>query len=275
MTVSAEPFDVLIPARLSSTRLPNKALADIAGEPMIVRVARCARASRAERVVVATDDASIHAAVLAAGFEALMTRADHRCGTDRLAEAAEQLALAPTRIVVNVQGDEPQMPPELIDRVAHCLAEHDDCVMATAAHPIDDPRDWFNSNVVKVVTDCAGFALYFSRAPIPFARDTLRLGVTESLAAELRLDGQTIPSAASQFGLPARHIGIYAYRAAFLRQFPELASSPLERIESLEQLRVLWHGYSIAVASVDTAPPAGVDTAEDLVRVRRALQAGR
>jgi 3-deoxy-manno-octulosonate cytidylyltransferase (CMP-KDO synthetase) len=245
-------FTVVIPARMASSRLPNKPLADIAGLPMVVRVARQARLSSATRVLVATDHEAVLAACAAHDIEAVMTRADHASGTDRLAEVAEQLGLADDAVLVNVQGDEPLIDPTLIDCLAALLADGA-LPMATLAHPIHDAADMFNPNVVKAVIDRAGRALYFSRAPIPFARDAF---------AERR---DVLPD-----GLPVlRHIGMYAYRSGFLKTYTALAPAPLEIFESLEQLRALWYGYPIAVAVVDEAPAAGVDTAEDLARVRQ------
>jgi 3-deoxy-manno-octulosonate cytidylyltransferase (CMP-KDO synthetase) len=250
------PFVVLVPARLASTRLPNKPLADIAGVPMVVRVASRAALSHAERVVVAADDARIVAACMQHGVQALLTRTDHASGSDRLAEACDLLGLPDDTLVVNVQGDEPLIDPALIDACATLLAERSDCVMSTAAHAIDNVSDLLNPNVVKLVTDAADRALYFSRAPLPWWRDGNAQGVTR------------LPQPA-----PLRHIGLYAYRAGFLRRFPTLAASPLEQIEALEQLRVLWHGERIAVHRATRAPAAGVDTPEDLERVRRLLAA--
>ena len=244
-------FTVIIPARLASTRLPNKPLADLGGKPMVVRVAERARESGAGRIIVATDHPDILGACEAHGIEACMTRADHSSGTDRIAEVAHKLGLAPGEVVVNLQGDEPLIDPALL---AACAARiRDDVPMATVAHPIHEVADVFNPNVVKVVLDKAGRALYFSRATIPWHRDAF---------------------AASQASLPAgyaplRHVGLYAYSNAFLQAYPALESSPLETIEALEQLRVLWHGYPIAVHVTDSAPPAGVDTPDDLERVRR------
>jgi len=244
-------YTAIIPARFASTRLPGKPLADIGGKPMVVRVAERARAAGATRVVVATDDARIVAAVEAQGFEACLTRGDHPTGTDRIAEAAQQLRLADETIVVNVQGDEPLLAPELIRAMAALLAARRDAAIATACHPITDPAEAWNPNVVKVVRDAQGYALYFSRATIPWAR--------EAFAA-----GRALPE-----GLPLyRHYGLYAYRVAFLRAFPGLAASPLERFEVLEQLRALWHGYRIAVEVTTGTPAPGVDTPEDLQRVR-------
>ena len=245
-------FTVLVPARLASTRLPNKPLADIAGLPMIVRVARNAARSAASRVVVAADHASIVTACTVHGVDALLTRSDHATGSDRLAEACELLRLDGVDLVVNVQGDEPLLDPQMIDACAALLAQHPDCVMSTAAHAIDEADELDNPNVVKVVLDAAGRALYFSRAPIPWARDARASGASPIAAAEA----------------PLRHIGLYAYQAGFLRRFPTLAASPLEHIEALEQLRVLWHGERIAVHVSDSRPGPGVDTPEDLARVR-------
>lgn len=243
-------FTVIIPARLASTRLPNKPLADLAGLPMIVRVAQRAAGSGAAQVVVATDAPEVAAACAAHGVRALMTRADHPSGSDRLAEAVEQLGLADEATVINVQGDEPLIAPAMIDACAATLAAQPDCVMATVAHALTDPSEFANPNVVKLVTDQAGRALYFSRAPIAWWRD-----------------------GAGQPNQALRHVGLYAYRAGFLRRFPTLAVSPLEQIESLEQLRVLWHGERIAVHVSAERPGPGVDTPEDLERVRRLLQA--
>ena len=248
-------FVVIVPARLASTRLPRKPLADIGGVPMVVRVARAAAASGADRVAVAADSPEIVDACSAHGVEALLTRADHASGTDRLAEAVEHLGLADDALVVNVQGDEPLMPAAVVRRVAEALAERTDCAIATACHPLHDAAEFFSPNVVKVVTDANGRALYFSRAPIPWSRD--------AFAA----DRDRLPP-----GLPARrHVGLYAYRAGFLRRFPRLPPAPLEQHESLEQLRALAHGFGIAVIELPEALPPGVDTPEDLERVRALL----
>jgi 3-deoxy-manno-octulosonate cytidylyltransferase (CMP-KDO synthetase) len=250
------PFTVLIPARFASTRLAGKALADLCGKPMIVRVAERARESGAQRVCVATDDTRISAEVERAGFEVVMTGSGHETGTDRLVEAAARLGLPEHALVVNVQGDEPLIEPELIGAVAGLLAASPEAAISTACHAISDVRELFNPNVVKVVLDANGYARYFSRAPIPYARDAFAKGVPESVP----------------HGLPCyRHVGIYAYRASFLARYPKLAPSPLERFEALEQLRALWHGFGIVVAVRADAPHAGVDTPEDLERVRRAL----
>jgi 3-deoxy-manno-octulosonate cytidylyltransferase (CMP-KDO synthetase) len=249
-------FTVLIPARLASSRLPNKPLADIAGRPMVVHVAERARRSGADRVVVAADDASIVAACERHGVDAVLTAATHPSGTDRLAEASRLLGLADEHVVVNVQGDEPLIDPALIDAVAQLLQERPEAAMATAAHPLHDVADFLNPNVVKVVPDARGLALYFSRAPIAWWRDGFADGVTR------------LPEPA-----PLRHIGLYAYRVGFLRQFPSLAQAPIEELEALEQLRAMWHGHRIAVHVTPHAPGAGVDTPDDLERVRRLLAA--
>lgn len=246
------PFKVVIPARHASSRLPGKPLADIAGKPMVVRVAERAVQSGATEVIVATDHEDVRAAVERHGFAAMMTRLDHASGTDRLAEVAERLGWDDDIIVVNVQGDEPLIEPALIGQVAAELTRDADAAVATACHPIFDAEEFFNPNVVKVVCDVRSHALYFSRAPIPWPRD--------AFAA----DRTTLPDA-----LPAqRHIGIYAYRCSFLRRYGALSPSPLEDFEALEQLRVLWHGFRIRVATVAHAPEAGVDTPEDLERIR-------
>jgi 3-deoxy-manno-octulosonate cytidylyltransferase (CMP-KDO synthetase) len=245
-------FSVVIPARLASTRLPGKPLADIGGLPMVVRVARRAAAAGAERVVVAGDDPSIVAACAEHGVQALLTRSDHASGSDRLAEAATLLGLDGDAVIVNVQGDEPLIDPALVARCAALLAEQPGCVMATAAHPLSTLADYLNPNIVKVVLDAAGRALYFSRAPLPWRRDGAADG------------SPTLPSDPA----PLRHIGLYAYRAGFLRRFPALPPAPIEHTEALEQLRVLWHGERIAVHVTLDDPGAGVDTPEDLARVR-------
>jgi 3-deoxy-manno-octulosonate cytidylyltransferase (CMP-KDO synthetase) len=243
-------FVVIIPARLASTRLPNKPLADLGGKPMVVRVAERARESGAERIVVATDHPDILAACAAHGVEACMTRADHPSGTDRIAEVARTLGLPDDAVVVNLQGDEPLIDPALL---AACAAQISAAVpMATCAHPLHDVADAFNPNVVKVVLDKNGRALYFSRATIPWHRD----GFAQSK--------DSLPAGY----VPLRHIGLYAYSNAFLQEYPQLSASPLEAIEALEQLRVLWHGVAIAVHVTDSAPAAGVDTPEDLARVQ-------
>jgi 3-deoxy-manno-octulosonate cytidylyltransferase (CMP-KDO synthetase) len=245
-------FTVLVPARYRSTRLPGKPLADIAGKPMVVRVAERARASGADRVVIATDDERIVEAVRSHGCDAVMTRDDHATGTDRLAEAAVALGLGDDQIVVNVQGDEPLLDPALMREVAGALALRDDAAIATACHPIEDAAEAFNPNVVKVVLDRRGDALYFSRATIPWARDAFAAST------------QAIPPSLPLY----RHYGLYAYRVTFLRSYPTLPPAPIERFEALEQLRALWHGYRIVVRVTRGTPAPGVDTPEDLDRVR-------
>jgi 3-deoxy-manno-octulosonate cytidylyltransferase (CMP-KDO synthetase) len=251
-------FDVLIPARLASTRLPNKPLADIGGLPMIVRVARRAARSAARSVTVAADDAAIVAACAAHGVAAVLTGTHHPSGSDRLAEAARLLEMPASAIVVNVQGDEPMIDPALIDACAALLEQRTDCAMSTAAHPIASAADFANPNIVKVVLDAGGAALYFSRAPVPWPRD--RGGIFDPAAA---------PATP-----PLRHVGLYAYRVAFLQRYPTLAQSPLESIEQLEQLRVLWHGERIAVHVSHGAPGLGIDTPADLEAARALFAAG-
>jgi 3-deoxy-manno-octulosonate cytidylyltransferase (CMP-KDO synthetase) len=246
-------FTVLIPARLASTRLPDKPLADLAGVPMVVRVAQKALQSGASRVVVAADSPLIIAACEAAGVQAVLTRTDHPSGSDRLAEACELLGLGGDDIVVNVQGDEPLIDPALIDAVARLLAERPEASMSTAAHAIDSVEDFRNPNVVKVVLEASGLALYFSRAPIAWWRDGFAQGI-DRLPAAL---------------VPLRHVGIYGYRAGFLRLFPKLPQAPIEVVEALEQLRAVWHGHRIAVHVSEHAPGPGVDTPQDLERVRK------
>ena len=245
-------YTVLIPARLASTRLPGKPLADLAGKPMIVRVAERVAAAGANRVVVAADDDSILKACAAHGIQAVLTDVDHLSGSDRLAQACAILGLDGDDLVVNVQGDEPLIDPALVSRCAALLVARSDCVMSTVAHPIHDLADYLNPNVVKVVLDAQQRALLFSRAPLPCWRDA-PAGGTPALPLS--------PPA-------LRHVGLYGYRAGFLRRFPQLSPAPLERCEALEQLRVLWHGERIAVHVADEAGFAGVDTPEDLARVR-------
>lgn len=247
-------FTVLVPARLKSTRLPRKVLADLNGLPMVVRVAQRAALSNAARVVVAADDHEIVQACRAHAVDCVLTDPEHPTGSDRLAQACALLGLDGDDAVVNVQGDEPMIDPALIDACAALLAARPECVMSTAAHAIDHVDELLNPNVVKVVLDGSARALYFSRAPIPWWRDGHAQGVTQ------------LPQPA-----PLRHIGIYGYRASFLRRFPQLPASPLEAIESLEQLRVLWHGERIAVHVSESRPGPGIDTPEDLARVRQLL----
>ncbi|HRE14028.1 MAG TPA: 3-deoxy-manno-octulosonate cytidylyltransferase [Usitatibacteraceae bacterium] len=251
-------FKVVIPARMRSTRLPGKMLADLGGRPMVARVADRAAESGALEVVIATDHAEIADAVAALGYRVCTTSPSHPSGTDRLAEAADLLGLADDEIVVNVQGDEPLIDPRLVREVARELALRPKAAIATAAHPIGSAKAFFDPNVVKVVFDTDGFATYFSRAPIPYARD-----------AFAQSKGRLPPD------FPAfRHIGIYAYRVGFLRAYGKLSPTPAERFEALEQLRALGHGYRIALAFWTEPVEAGVDTPEDLARVRRVLADG-
>lgn len=248
-------FYVVIPARYSSTRLPGKPLLDIAGKPMVVHVADRARISGAVHTIIATDDVRIVEAAKQHGYYAMLTRADHVSGTDRIAEVASREGWQDDAIVVNVQGDEPLIAPELITEVALALANSTEAVMATACHRIDTHSDFINPNIVKVVLDKQGHALYFSRAPIPYPRDSF------AKVSELPTD------------MPVyRHIGIYAYRASFLKQYADLAPATIEHYESLEQLRVLYHGYKIAVAVTENAPATGVDTEADLAYVRSVMR---
>lgn len=262
-------FSVVIPARYASSRLPGKPLADIGGKPMVVRVAERAAQSGADEVVVAVDDARVRDVVERAGYRAVMTAIEHASGTDRLAEVANILGCADDDILVNVQGDEPLIDPAMIRECALCLTIHEQAAMATLAHPLHDLSEFLNPNVVKVVTDEKGYALYFSRAPIPWPRDALAAyDSTWALAhsgSESFRAGESLPADFSAL----RHIGLYAYRVEFLRTFTRLAPAPLERFEMLEQLRALWHGHRIAVAVTPVAPGSGVDTAEDLERVRK------
>jgi 3-deoxy-manno-octulosonate cytidylyltransferase (CMP-KDO synthetase) len=258
MTVLRSRFRVVVPARYASARLPGKPLADIAGRPMIVRVLEAASECGAASIEAATDDARVKEAVAAHGYVACMTRHDHASGTERIAEVAELRGWSDDEIVVNVQGDEPLIAPALIAAVAGALDADGEAAVATAAHPLASAEDFFNPNVVKVVCSAAGRALYFSRAPIPWARDAFageRSHLPDGMGA-------------------MRHIGIYAYRVGFLRRYGQLAPSPLEGVEALEQLRVLWHGFGIRVIGVAAAPEAGVDTPADLERVRKVF-AGR
>ena len=247
----SQAFTVIVPARLASTRLPFKPLADIHGLPMVVRVAQRAALSNASQVVVAADSIEIVQACQAHGVRAMLTQIDHPSGSDRLAEASALLGLGPREVVVNVQGDEPLINPELINQVAELLVQRPTASMSTAAHEIHELAEFTNPNVVKVVIDQAQLALYFSRAPIPWWRD----GFSKSI--------QSLPQPA-----PLRHIGIYAYRVGFLQSFPTLLPAPIETGEALEQLRALWHGHKIAVHITPEVPGPGVDTPEDLERVR-------
>jgi len=247
-------FKVVIPARYGSTRLPAKPLLDLGGKPMVVRVAERVRQSGADEIWVATDHEAVRDAAEAHGVAAMMTRSDHPTGTDRLAEVVARCGWSGDTLVVNVQGDEPLIDPAVIDQTARQLATSG-ADIATVAHPIEDAADFFNPNVVKVVCRADGDAAYFSRAPIPYARDHFaREG-----------GGETLPG-----GFPAcRHVGLYAYRAAFLKAYASLLPAPTEQFEALEQLRALWHGYRISVALVGTVPAPGVDTPEDAERMRK------
>lgn len=248
-------FRIVIPARHSSSRLPGKPLLDICGKPMVLRVLDRALEAGADEVWVATDHQGIADVVERAGGKVILTAADHASGTDRLAEVATRLGWVDDEVVVNVQGDEPLIPPQLISAAAAELGGDAGSAIATACHPLASAEEFFNPNVVKVVLDARGRALYFSRAPIPWARDAFAS------------DRTVLPA-----GLPVyRHIGLYAYRAGFLKRYSGLAPSPLEQWEALEQLRAMAHGFPIRVMVLDHAPPAGVDTAEDLERVRRAF----
>ena len=256
--MASTAFRIVIPARYASTRLPGKPLADLGGKPMIVRVLERVQAAGAAETLVATDHEGVRDAVQAAGGAVLMTRPDHPSGTDRLAEVAALRGWADEDVVVNVQGDEPLIDPAVVVAVARALAADAEAAIATAAHAIHDPAEVFSPNVVKVVCDAAGRALYFSRAPIPWARDAWGEG------------GRDLPPA-----LPVlRHVGLYAYRVGFLRRYASLEPSPLEHWEALEQLRALWHGHRIRVLELAQAPAAGVDTPQDLERVRAFFAAG-
>lgn len=248
-------FTVVIPARYASTRLPGKPLADIAGLPMVIRVMQRARQSGAATVCVATDDVRVYEVVREHGGDVLMTREDHVSGTDRLQEVAQKLGLADDHIIVNVQGDEPLIPPAVIDQVAHNLAAHSGCGVATLCEPIERREDLFNPNIVKVVADERGHALYFSRAPIPWHRDAF-----------------AVPGDALPAGQWWRHIGIYAYRAGFLNQFVGWPPARLELTESLEQLRAMANGIAIHVAPASESVPGGIDTVDDLERMRTLLR---
>jgi 3-deoxy-manno-octulosonate cytidylyltransferase (CMP-KDO synthetase) len=293
-------FHVVIPARFSSTRLPGKPMLLIGGKPMVVRVAEQAAQSGAQQIWIATDHQPIMAAMHEHGFKACMTKADHPSGTDRIAEVVLQHNWPDDTIVVNVQGDEPLIPPTLIRAVAQHLHDHPECAIATACHPIHDEASMRNPNIVKAVVDKDGNAMYFSRAPIPYPRDafmglsspTERDDCSSSLRGQREGDTEGIghPSASPLRGevgrgelatnvipLPAnmlvlRHIGIYAYRAGFLRAYSKLAPTAIEQIEALEQLRALWHGYKIGVTITRDAPPSGVDTEADLTLARKIFE---
>lgn len=245
-------FIAIVPARAASTRLPGKMLLDIHGLPLVVRTAKQAQRSSASQIIVATDDNTIQETVQAHGFQVMLTSADHPSGTDRLAEVVTALNLSDDTVVVNVQGDEPLIDPQLIDHVAQALIQHPEASIATCAYPISDAEKFFNPNVVKVVCDKQGFALYFSRAPIPWARD------------DFAKDKSQLPK--PDFAL--HHIGLYAYRVSFLKQYPQLSIGAHEKLESLEQLRALEHGHRIFVLKTAQAPLPGVDTADDLQNIR-------
>ncbi|ROS00281.1 3-deoxy-manno-octulosonate cytidylyltransferase (CMP-KDO synthetase) [Sinobacterium caligoides] len=245
-------FTVIIPSRYSSTRLPGKPLKDLAGQTMIERVYRQALRSEAERVVIATDDVRIEELAKNFGAEVCMTRADHESGTDRLQEAAAALGLSATDVVVNVQGDEPLIPPAIINQVAENLASHPASAMSTLSIAIDDAAEFYDPNCVKVIANVQGTALYFSRSPIPFPRDEKTGALPTAMIAQ-------------------RHIGIYGYRVGLLNDFVQWPVSPLEATEKLEQLRVMWHGHHIHVETACELPPAGIDTEADLLRVRHYL----
>ena len=248
------PFKIVIPARYASSRLPGKPLLELAGRPMLQHVHERAAESEAAEIIIATDDDRIEQAATAFGAKVCMTSARHESGTERLAEVAEQHAWDDDEIVVNLQGDEPLMPPHLIDQVAHDLSAHDDAVIATLAYPLEATLNEADPHVVKVVLDEGGYAMYFSRAPIPWHRDPHDTG---------RGIGGSNPV--------LHHLGLYAYRAGFLRHYSQLTPSPLEVYEKLEQLRALWHGLRIHVGIADEIPGPGVDTEADLQRVAAVL----
>ncbi len=268
-------FNVVIPARHASTRLPGKPLLPIAGKPMVVRVAEQAAKSGAQQIWIATDHHAIANVAHEYGFKVCITRDSHVSGTDRIAEVVETQGWHDNTIVVNVQGDEPLMPPELIRAVAQHLHDHPECAIATACHTLHDEASFMNPNIVKAVLDKDNNALYFSRAPIPYPRDAF-MGLSSSAGR----DGSPSAPSGGEVGrgalpseLPAlRHIGIYAYRAGFLKDYGQLWTTPIEQYESLEQLRALYHGYKIGVHIADAAPPCGVDTEQDLHAARAAFE---
>ena len=248
---------IIIPARYASTRLPGKPLLDVCGKPLLQRVYECALQSGAQQIIVATDDARIYDAVNGFGGTAFMTSSRHPSGTVRIAEVIGMLNLKPEEIVVNLQGDEPLMPPDLIKQTAETLIAHSAAAMATACHAITDYEAISNPNITKVVCDRDGYALYFSRAPIPWPRDMIGADNAAKLKQPLRA---------------LRHIGLYAYRAGFVSRYAAWPPCPLEQTEALEQLRVLWYGERIAVCEARQTPGPGVDTAADLARVREIFQ---
>ncbi|HUW26532.1 MAG TPA: 3-deoxy-manno-octulosonate cytidylyltransferase [Gallionella sp.] len=267
-------FHVVIPARHASTRLPGKSLLPIAGKPMVVRVAEQVAQSGAQQIWIATDHHAIANVVHEHGFKACLTRDSHTSGTERIAEVIEQHGWPDDTIVVNVQGDEPLIPPELIRAVAMHLHDHPECAIATACHAFHDEASLRNPNIVKAVLDKDGNALYFSRAPIPWPRDAFKASPSsEGQDNCLSLLGREVDGGELPQGFPAlRHIGIYAYRAGFLRAHAQLAPTVIEHIEALEQLRALYYGYKIGVVIADQAPPAGVDTEEDLRAAREIFE---
>ncbi len=250
-------YHVVIPARFASQRLPGKPLLDMAGKPMIQHVYERALESAATDAIIATDDQRIYDAAVGFGARVCMTSSDHSSGTDRIAEVVAHMGWPNEDLVVNLQGDEPLMPPQLLDQVAHSLVDHLEAVMSTLAVRLENEAQVFDPNIVKLVTDHHGMALYFSRAPIPWKRDNFDCSAT--------------PEPSWIEGL-YRHLGIYAYRVGFLRQYINWPQAPIEQMESLEQLRVLWHGARIAVSVADHMPPPGVDTQEDFDRVAAQLQ---
>ncbi|WP_062270604.1 3-deoxy-manno-octulosonate cytidylyltransferase [Endozoicomonas arenosclerae] len=260
MSASTAPFTVVIPARFSSSRLPGKPLADICGKPMIQHVYERACESQASRVIIATDDERIIKVAEGFGAEACMTLAGHPSGTDRLQEVTRLYEMSDNEVIVNVQGDEPLIPARVIDQVASNLMQAESAGAATLSEPVRNRDDLFNPNVVKVVTDREGFALYFSRAPMPWARDNFSGDNAEA---------QILPSV----DIFRRHIGIYAYRVSLLNQYVQWEQSPIESVESLEQLRLLWNGHRIHVADAIETPPHGVDTDEDLKALRTLMEA--
>ena len=250
-------FKVIVPARYASTRLPAKPLLDLGGKPMVARTAERAVLSGAEEVWVATDHLEVQAAAERHGLSVMLTRTDHPTGTDRLSEVVERRGWSDDTIVVNVQGDEPLIDPETISLMARKLAESG-ADIATVGHPISNSADFFNPNIVKLVCKADGDALYFSRAPIPYARDHFAREAGK----------ETLPA-----GIPAyRHIGLYAYRVSFLKAYARLTPSPLEGFEALEQLRALWHGFRISVVISHRLPMPGVDTPEDAAKMRECFK---
>lgn len=260
MTEAGSEFGVIIPARYASQRLPGKPLIDLGGKPMVVRVLEIAQQAGAAFAMVATDDERVVEAVTAAGGEAMITDPEHETGTDRLAEVARRLHLDPDLLVVNLQGDEPGLPPELVQRVAQALRENPEAAMATLATPLRDRRELFDSNVVKVVLNQAGRAMYFSRAPIPWRRGAFEVPAEADAAGTLPED------------IFLRHIGLYAYRVSTLLSLSQIRPAPVEEAESLEQLRALWLGHQIQVAVVPELPARSVDVPADVERVQKLFE---